>query len=120
MGSSGACQPRGGSRAGGADGAGEPALGAADLADHRMLTRRPGPLVRIGIKLGQVVGGQLRVQVAGEPVLAAQPGLAAKGGAARPIVAGHEEGAVDLPVMRLRAGNRMSPGDSVWQRIEAL
>src|SRR5579871_6136183 len=111
---------RTGLRAGSADGAGQPALGAADLADDHVLARSPGSLVGVDVGFGQVAGVELGIQVAGQPGLAAQPGLAGKGGAARPVVARYAEHAVDLPVVRLPATNCMSPGDSVWQRIEAL
>src|SRR5690348_3494635 len=60
-----------------ADRPGELALGAADLADDHVLARRPGALVGIDVGLRQAAGGQLRIQVAAQPALAARQGLAA-------------------------------------------
>src|SRR5690348_15237274 len=80
----------------------------------------PGALVGVGVRLGQPGRVQLRVQVAAEPALAALPRLCTKGGAAWPAAARHAEVAVDLAVMRPAAPDRMCPGYSVWQRIEAL
>src|SRR5262249_21874409 len=111
---------RGASGAGGADGAGQLALGAADLTDHRMYARRPGTLVGVGVGLGQPGRVQLRIQVAAEPALAALPRLLTKGGGPRPALARHAEVAVDFAVMWPAARDRVCPGDSVWQRIKAL
>src|SRR5262249_2666019 len=108
------------SGAGGADGAGRLAPGAAGLTGHRMHARRPGTPVGVGGGLGQPRRAPLRFQLAAEPALAALPCLLTKGGGTRPALARHAELAVDLAVMRPAARDRMGPGDSVWQRIKAL
>src|SRR5215472_7851218 len=108
------------SGAGGADGASQLAVSAADLTDHRMHACGPGALGGVGVGLGQPDRVQLRVQVAAEPALAALPRLRTKGYAAWPTAARHAKVAVDLPVMRPAAPDRVCPGYSVWQRIKAL
>ena len=83
--------PRGCARRGAAGGGpgqpphrpGELARGAVNGADDGALARGPGARIRVDVRLGRQRRRQLRVQVAGEPAGAAQPGIAPQGQASR-------------------------------------
>src|ERR1700744_4713178 len=101
-----------------ADRAGELAAGRPDLAHHRALAGRPGLLAGVDVGLGQARGGQLRVDVAAQLALAAGRGLLAGRAVAGPATA-QPEGAEDLRVVRVRAGDPLH-GRAAGGQVDAV